>query len=181
MRILGIDPGSTATGYGVLDRQSGGLAHVAHGTLRLRPRESLPLRLAVLQRDLEEVIRLHAPEVVSVERVFVAASARSALILGHARGVILATAAAARLPVVEYAARQIKQAVTGTGAAPKAQVQTMVRRLLALERRPAQDAADALAAAICHAHAARWLAVGGRPAPRRRSRRSGAVVVRRAR
>ncbi len=181
MRILGIDPGSTATGYGVVERRAGGVAHVAHGTLRLRSRETLPLRLASLQRDLAEVIRLHAPEVASVERVFVAASARSALVLGHARGVILATVASAGLPVVEYAARQIKQAVTGTGAAPKAQVQTMVRRLLDLERRPAQDAADGLAAAICHAHAARWLAAGGRPTSRRRSRRSGTLVVRRAR
>ena len=102
--------------------------------------------------------------------------------LGHARGVILAAAAGAGLPVAEYAARQIKQAVTGTGAAPKAQVQTMVRRLLSLDRRPAQDAADGLAAAICHAHSARWLALGGRALPRRRTRRtSSARVVRRAR
>jgi crossover junction endodeoxyribonuclease RuvC len=181
MRILGIDPGSTATGYGVVDCQAGGLVHVAHGTLRPRARESLPVRLASLQRCLAEVIALHGPEVVSVERVFVAASARSALVLGHARGVILAAAASAGLPVAEYAARQIKQAVTGTGAAPKAQVQTMVRRLLTLDSRPAQDAADGLAAAICHAHSARWLALGGRALPRRRARRSRKRVVRRAR
>lgn len=181
MRILGIDPGSTATGYGVLEHQGGDLVHIAHGTLRPRARQSLPLRLAALQRDLAEVIRLHQPEVASVERVFVAASARSALVLGHARGAILAAVAEAGLPVVEYAARQIKQAVTGTGAAPKHQVQTMVRRLLLLERSPAPDAGDALAAAICHAHSARWVALGSRPAARRRPRRPPALVVRRAR
>jgi crossover junction endodeoxyribonuclease RuvC len=181
MRILGIDPGSTATGYGVVECRAGGLVHVAHGTLRPRPRESLPIRLASLQHSLQEVIALHQPEVASVEAVFVAASARSALVLGHARGVILAAAAGAGLPVAEYAARQIKQAVTGTGAAPKAQVQTMVRRLLSLDRNPAQDAADGLAAAICHAHSARWLALGAPPSPRRRSRRPSARVVRRAR
>jgi crossover junction endodeoxyribonuclease RuvC len=157
------------------------LVHVAHGTLRPRPRESLPIRLASLQHSLQEVIALHRPEVASVEAVFVAASARSALVLGHARGVILAAAAGAGLPVAEYAARQIKQAVTGTGAARKAQVQTMVRRLLSLDRNPAQDAADGLAAAICHAHSARWLALGAPPSPRRRSRRPSPRVVRRAR
>jgi crossover junction endodeoxyribonuclease RuvC len=181
MRILGIDPGSTVTGYGVVECEASRLVHVAHGTLRPNARDSLPLRLASLQASLQEVIELHQPEVASVEQVFVSASARSALVLGHARGVLLAAAARAGLPVAEYAARQIKQAVTGTGAAPKAQVQTMVRRLLELERRPAQDAADGLAAAICHAHSARWLGLGGRASPRRRTRRSPTRVVRRAR
>ena len=105
MRILGIDPGSTATGYGVVECRASRLVHVAHGTLRPSARDSLPLRLASLQGSLQEVIELHEPEVVSVERVFVAASARSALVLGHARGVILAASARAGLPVAEYAAR----------------------------------------------------------------------------
>ncbi|MEN8183123.1 MAG: crossover junction endodeoxyribonuclease RuvC [Myxococcota bacterium] len=181
MRILGVDPGSAATGYGVIERRSGGLAHVAHGTLRPRRGESLPLRLATLQRSLEEVIELHRPDVVSVERVFVAASARSALVLGHARGVILAAAARARLAVAEYAPREIKQAVAGTGAAQKAQVQAMVGRLLGLDRRPGQDAADALAAAICHAHAGRLRALGVGRSRRPRARRASALVVRRSR
>jgi crossover junction endodeoxyribonuclease RuvC len=181
VRILGIDPGSAVTGYGVVERHEGGLRHVGHGTLRLRRGEPLAARLAALQRDLAVVIANFAPDVVSVERVFVSVSARSALVLGHARGVALASAAAAGLPVSEYAAREIKQAVVGHGAAHKQQVQAMVRRLLGLERDPAFDAADALAAAICHAHAGRLLALGAFPVRRRRARRAPALRVRRAR
>lgn len=181
MRILGIDPGSMATGYGVVERLGGQLKHVAHGTLRPARTETLPQRLATLQRDLGEVIERHSPEVASIERVFVAQSARSALVLGQARGVALAVVAASGLPVAEYAPRQIKQAVAGTGAAHKTQVQAMVRRLLGLQKLPSRDAADALAAAICHAHAGRLVAIGSRPARRGRSRPGRGFVVRRSR
>ncbi len=182
LRILGIDPGSAVTGYGVVERREGGLRHVAHGTLRLRRTEPLAMRLAALQRDLAAVIASFAPDVVSVERVFVSVSARSALVLGHARGVALAAAAGAGLPVAEYAAREIKQAVVGSGGAHKTQVQAMVRRLLGLEREPAFDAADALAAAICHAHARRLAGLGVLSTRRvRRVRRAPALRVRRAR
>ena len=180
MRILGIDPGSSATGYGVVEQQEGRLRHVAHGVLRPRTGDALPLRLAVLGHGLAEVIARFQPDLACVERVFVAASPRSALVLGHARGVALAAAAQGGLPVSEYAAREIKLAVAGSGTAGKRQVQAMVRRLLGLARAPAEDAADALAAAICHAQAGRLVALGV-GAGRRRSRRPAGLRVRRAR
>jgi len=185
MRVLGIDPGSAATGFGVVERAGSALAHRAHGTLR--PRRGVPLaaRLATILDGLSEVIEAHAPDVVVIERVFVAASARSALVLGQARGVAMASAAARGLPVVEYAPAQIKQAVVGTGDASKRQVQAMVRSLLALPALPPLDAADALAAAICHAHAGRLATLLGAEAAgarrgRGRGRRGGrGYVVRR--
>ena len=183
MRILGIDPGSSVTGYGVVERVDGRLVHLASGTLRPRKSQELAARLATIQSGLAEVIRTHAPDLAVVEQVFVSSSPRSALILGQARGVALAAVAAAGLPVVEYSAREIKQAVVGTGGAAKVQVQTMVKRILRLERKPSQDAADALAAAICRAHRGR-LADLPRGAPRRRSsaRRTGrGFVMRRSR
>jgi len=187
MRVLGIDPGSTATGFGVVERAGPSVTHRAHGTLRPPRGAPLAVRLATILDGLAAVIESHAPEVVVIERVFVAASPRSALVLGQARGVAMASAAARGLPVVEYAPSQIKQAVVGTGAASKRQVQAMVRRLLALPAAPPQDAADALAAAICHAHAGRLAALleGEAPGARRgrgRGRRGGrGYVVRRAR
>jgi len=172
LRILGIDPGSQATGYGILECAGGGrLVHVAHGTLR-PPRSASPAaRLQYLYRELSFVIEAHRPDAAVAERVFVASSPAAALVLGQARGAVLAAAGAAGLPVREYAASEIKRAVASSGRAAKAQVQHMVRRLLGLPRAPARDAADALAAAICHAHAARLadLGVGSRrrSAPRR--------------
>ena len=152
---MGIDPGSAVTGFGVVDRSGSVVRHRAHGTLRPERSAPLAVRLATLLEGLSEVIDAHAPELVVIERVFVSASPRSALILGQARGVAMASAASRGLPVFEYAASQIKQAVVGTGAATKPQVQAMVKTLLALPKAPAQDAADALAAAICHAHRGR--------------------------
>jgi crossover junction endodeoxyribonuclease RuvC len=178
MRILGIDPGSTATGFGVVDWEAGRLRHVAHGTLRPRRGDAIAQRLHFLHDGVARVVRDHEPEVAVVEQVFVAVSPRSALVLGQARGAALAAIAAGGTPVVEYTPLRIKQSVTGSGRAAKRQVQTMVRRLLGLERLPASDAADALAAAICHAHAGR-LAPLASPAPRPRSRGRG-LRVRRA-
>jgi crossover junction endodeoxyribonuclease RuvC len=183
MRILGIDPGSSVTGYGVVERVGGKLVHLVSGTLRPARSQALPLRLAAIQSGLTEVIEVHRPDLAVVEQVFVSSSPRSALILGEARGVALAAVATAGLTVEEFSAREIKQAVVGTGAAAKAQVQAMVMRILQLDRKPSQDAADALAAAICKAHRGR-LGELPRGAPRRRprSRRArGGFVVRRSR
>ena len=151
MRVLGIDPGSAATGFGVVERRGGAVSYVAHGTLRTRAGAPLAERLAAIHRGLSEAIAIHAPERAVVERVFVAANPRSALVLGHARGVALAVLGEAGIPVDELAPGEIKRAVVGTGRAAKVQVQAMVTRLLALDREPGPDAADALAAAICRA------------------------------
>lgn len=177
MRILGIDPGSNVTGYGVVEQQQGGLVHVAHGTLRPQRGAALALRLQHLYLALCEIVAEHQPDVAAVEEVFVSASPRAALVLGQARGVALAAIGATGLPVCEYTPAQVKQAVTGTGRAPKSQVKTMVRRLLALERAPAEDAADALAVAIRHANGARLEAAGRIPGRRRGARRPAGFVV----
>lgn len=182
MRILGIDPGSNATGFGVVERSGGGVVHVAHGTLRPRRGARLEARLSSLQDDLAEVIAMHEPDVAVVEQVFVSASPRSALVLGQARGAVLAALGRAGLVVSEVAATAIKQAVAGSGRASKQQVQTMVRRTLALDRAPGSDASDALAAAISHAHASRLAEAGVRSRGARRGRSSAASwTVRRAR
>jgi crossover junction endodeoxyribonuclease RuvC len=178
MRILGIDPGSAVTGYGVVEARGGRLRHVAHGTLAPPRGAALPARLAALHAGLCDVIGDHVPEGVVVEQVFVAASARSALVLGQARGVALAVAAGAGLPVFEYGARTIKLAVAGSGAAAKAEVQRMVEALLALDTRPVPDAADALAAAICHLRAAALPPGAGRGRARARGRRAGRFTLR---
>lgn len=183
MRILGIDPGSTVMGYGVVERLGGNVVHCAHGTLRAARGSAVATRLAVLQAGLFRVIEEHRPELAVVERAFVAANPRAALVLGQARGVALATAAAAGIAVEELTPQEIKAAVVGSGRAEKAQVQAMVRHLLALDRTPAADAADALAAALCRAHQGALAALPRRPARRVRSasawaRRAGRFVVR---
>ena len=152
MRILGIDPGTNATGYGVIECDRSGVRHIAHGALRPPRQQTMAARLALIHAGLCEVIALHLPTHVVIEKIFVAASSRSALVLGQARGVALAAIGTAALPVEELSPQAIKLAVTGSGAAAKARVQAMVQRLLALETLPARDAADALAAAICRAH-----------------------------
>jgi len=177
MRILGIDPGSAATGFGVVDSEAGKLTHVAHGTLRPSPRSSMAERLHYLHQAISEAILAHAPDIAVIEQVFVSANARSALVLGQARGVALAAVGAGGPVVVEYSASRIKLAVTGNGRAGKSQVQNMVRRLLALDRAPARDAADALAAAICHANAGR---IGALTQGARSPAKRAALRVRRA-
>jgi len=177
-RVLGIDPGSTVTGFGVIERLGSKIVHVAHGTLRPKG-SSLAARLAQLHRMISEVVEGHAPDVASVEQVFVSTSPRAALVLGQARGVALAALAALGVGVEEYAPASIKQSVTGSGRAPKRQVQEMVGRLLALERKPAQDAADALAAAICHAHAGKLVGMGAARTRGSRAVRGASLRVRR--
>ena len=151
MRILGIDPGLRATGFGVLDISGQKLIYVASGCIKT-PDGELPVRLKVILESLGEVIALHQPQQVAVEKVFVNVNPQSTLLLGQARGAAICAAVLAQLPVAEYTALQVKQAVVGNGHAKKEQVQDMVRRLLALSGMPGTDAADALACAICHAH-----------------------------
>ena len=171
MRILGIDPGSVVAGFGLIESAAGGLVHVAHGTLRPPRGIDLSARLAFLSAGLRDVLERYQPELAVVERVFVAASPRSALVLGQARGALLAVIGEAALPVHELAPRAIKQAVTGTGAASKQQIQRTVAQLLALESRPGSDAADALAAAICQANASRLATLRAGTESRRRAGR----------
>ncbi|MBM3222956.1 MAG: crossover junction endodeoxyribonuclease RuvC [Candidatus Tectomicrobia bacterium] len=153
MRILGIDPGSVTTGFGVVEDAPGGLHALTWGAVRTTASHPLPERLKRIYDALSETLRTWAPEAVAVERVFFADNPKTALVLGHARGVALLTVANAALPLVEYSALEIKQAVVGYGRADKTQVQQMVRALLRLDTLPQPaDAADALAAAICHAH-----------------------------
>lgn len=169
MRIIGIDPGSRATGFGIIEVAGTRLRHVAHGVLRTRAGAPLAERLAQIHRGLATVVTDHGPECAVVERVFVAGNPRSAIVLGEARGAALAALAGAGLPVDELAAREVKQAVTGRGGASKQDVQAMVCRLLALEKTPASDAADALAVAITRARAGRLAGLDVR-ARRRRPR-----------
>ncbi|MBY0399881.1 crossover junction endodeoxyribonuclease RuvC [Myxococcota bacterium] len=153
MRILGVDPGSVATGFGSIERLSGRLVHRRHGVLRPPPAASLASRLAYLHAELLAIVRGEAPDAVVVERVFLASNPRSALVLGQARGAVLACLGEAGVTVVELSARQVKKSVTGSGGADKAQVQSMVVRLLSLAEIPPADAADALALALTHAQA----------------------------
>jgi len=156
LRILGIDPGLRATGYGIVDRDGSHLTYVASGCVRSEG-EALPQRLKVILDGLSEVIARHAPQQVAIEQVFVNVNPQSTLLLGQARGTAICAAVLSGLPISEYTALQIKQAVVGKGHAAKGQVQEMVRRLLQLATAPGSDAADALACAICHAHAGQGL------------------------
>ena len=152
MRILGIDPGTRYFGYGVIERLGPGrVRYVECGVLEPKRGAALAARLAEIAAGLGEVIEELAPSVVAVEGVFHGVNARSALQLGHSRGVALAAAGARALPVHEYAPATVKRAVAGNGAATKGQVQAMVRALCRLTRAPKLDASDALAVAICHA------------------------------
>jgi crossover junction endodeoxyribonuclease RuvC len=155
MRILGIDPGSTVTGFGVVDADARRVVHVVHGTLRPPRTLNSAGRLSFIYEGIRAVIADHEPDAASAERIFVAAGRRSALVLGEARGAALAAVGAGGTALSEYSASQIKLAVSGSGRAAKEQVRTMVKRLLALDRVPATDAADALAAALCHAQSGR--------------------------
>ena len=156
MRVLGIDCGGEYTGYGVVEQDDrGALLHLCSGAIRLSPREALEIRLKRICEGLHAIIAAHLPEQVAIEDVFYAVNAKSALKLGHVRGVAMLVAAQAGLEVVAYAPLSIKSAVVGYGKAEKSQVQVMVARLLNLPEPPQPaDAADALAIAICHLHTA---------------------------
>ena len=157
MRILGIDPGLRTTGFGVLDLEAGTLRYVASGTISTGhlATTALPARLHALFQGVAEVVQRYQPDCAAVEIVFVNVNPQSTLLLGQARGALIAALVQAQLPVAEYTALQMKQAVVGYGRAAKSQVQEMVRRLLDLPGVPGPDAADALGLAITHAHAGR--------------------------
>jgi crossover junction endodeoxyribonuclease RuvC len=162
MRILGIDCGTEKTGYGVVDSDGKDHRLVACGVIRTSTREPLAQRLLVIARGLREVITNFAPQAAAVEEVFYSANVKTALKLSHVRGVALLAAAEAGLPLGEYSPLEIKRSVVGYGRAEKQQVQLMVQSLLRLDQRvESEDAADALAAAICHAvHTVHPMAVG---------------------
>jgi len=164
-RILGIDPGSRITGYGLIDSDGMRSLHVAHGVLRLE-QEALPPRLGEIFRGVGELIERYRPQVLAIEQVFVAKNPASALKLGQARGAAICAAMQHSLEVAEYTPTRIKQSVVGSGRADKVQVQHMVCRLLGLSRTPPADAADALAVALSHAHS--QVALSGRAAAGRR-------------
>lgn len=149
MRVLGIDPGSRVTGYGVVDCENNRIKHVASGTIKL-PTGGLPARLKQIYEGIGKIIVDFEPNIAVVEDVFVSVNPRSALLLGHARGSAICAAAAHDLVVYEYSTKEIKLSVTGRGAASKQQVQFMVRMLLCLTEEPNADQADALACALTH-------------------------------
>ncbi len=152
MRILGIDPGSKATGYGFIEQQGNRLIHLDNGAIFTQSQDPLAVRLQRIYKELCTLIEKYQPEAVAVEQVFMARNPASALKLGHARGVALLAGINAGLTVAEYSALQVKSAVVGYGRAGKNQVQHMTKVLLHLPEIAQEDAADALAVAICHAH-----------------------------
>ena len=152
IRILGIDPGLRSTGFGVIDKSGNTLAYVASGCVKTDADGSLPQRIKTILDGLVEIIATYQPQQAAVEIVFVNVNPQSTLLLGQARGAAISALVTANLPVAEYTALQVKQAVVGHGKAAKEQVQAMVARLLNLPGIPSSDAADALACAIAHAH-----------------------------
>jgi crossover junction endodeoxyribonuclease RuvC len=152
IRIMGLDPGLSAMGWGVIEMSGTRLSHIAHGVITTKPASGLAVRLMILHRELAAVIESHAPTAIAVELAFVARDPQAALKIGHARAVALLAAAQAGLEIAEYAPNHIKKCVVGAGHAGKEQVQFMVKRLLPACGVTQADAADALAAAITHAH-----------------------------
>ena len=156
MLVLGVDPGTAITGFGLV-RDDGDLSLVACGVITTPAGTPLAERLLAIHRELAALIEQHEPEAVAVEELFFSKNVRTAMSVGQARGVVLLAAAQAGLPVFHYKPTEVKQAVSGYGGADKAQVQEMVRLLLGLDAVPQpDDAADAVAVAVCHLHGARW-------------------------
>lgn len=155
--VLGVDPGSRKTGFGLVLSEGSSVSYIASGVVRIAPELALAERLQLIFESLTSVIQRHQPNEFAIENVFMAKSAGSALKLGQARGAAMVAATSQDLPVSEYEAKKVKQSVVGTGAADKLQVQHMVKTLLKLERSPQEDAADALAVALCHINTQRHL------------------------
>jgi crossover junction endodeoxyribonuclease RuvC len=151
MIILGIDPGSIKTGFGLIQSDGNQHKYIASGCIRIAGKD-FPKRLQQIFTDITEIIKTYQPHKAAIEQVFMHINANSALKLGQARGAAITALVAQNLPVAEYSARQIKQAIVGYGAATKTQIQHMVKKLLNLKGEIAEDAADALAIALCHAH-----------------------------
>lgn len=160
MRILGIDPGLRTTGFGIVDKNGSQLSYVASGTISTTHLDTgnLPARLKVIFDGIQEIVQRYKPDETSVEIVFVNVNPQATLLLGQARGACITALVALDLPVFEYTALQMKQAVVGYGKAQKEQVQEMVKRLLNLPTLPGKDAADALGLAISHANSSHLLA-----------------------
>jgi crossover junction endodeoxyribonuclease RuvC len=157
MLAIGIDPGTAITGYGVLkEEEDGSLTVIDYGVIETSARDSMPRRLVQLYKELKKIIDLHQPQSGAVEKLFFARNVRTALSVGQARGIALLALAEAGVDISEYSPNEVKQAVAGYGGADKHQVQSMVQALLELDQMPQpDDAADALAVAICHLHSAR--------------------------
>lgn len=151
LRILGIDPGSRITGFGIIDVEGSRIRYVTSGCVRMQ-NDGLPERLKTIYEGVRDIVELHKPQVMVIEQVFMKINVSSALKLGQARGAAICASVMQSLPVYEYTPTQIKQAVVGKGNAAKAQVQHMVVALLKIKGVPQADAADALACALCHSH-----------------------------
>lgn len=170
---MGIDPGTVTTGYGVIERRAGRIIHRDNGLIVPPKRRELHDRLKFIYAGLVAVLAEFQPDVVAVESIFAGKNVRSALYLGHARGVILLAAAQSGAEVFDYSPALIKKTVTGRGRADKFQVQMMVKALLGLPEVPAEDAADALAMSICHCHHETEISIRDRIAARPGRRQSG--------
>ena len=160
MRVLGIDPGTAITGYGLIDHEDGeDLQTADFGVIRTPAKMELAERLVLLYDDLENIILLHKPQSAAVEKLFFSKNVKTALSVGHARGIVLYLLAKHKIPISEYTPNEIKQAITGYGNADKKQMQTMTQVMLNLDETPQpDDAADALATAICHINtSSSWL------------------------
>jgi crossover junction endodeoxyribonuclease RuvC len=155
MRVLGIDPGSIVTGYGIVEDCQGKLTHVVSGTISLSRITTFPQRLKEIYERLTSIISSYSPESVAIEEVFFAKNVRSAIRLSHARGVAILAAENAGLPLYEYSPLEIKQSMVGYGRASKDQVEKMAKYLLGISGVKSLDASDALAVAICHLHSAK--------------------------
>jgi crossover junction endodeoxyribonuclease RuvC len=150
LRIIGIDPGSRITGYGVVEKRGSSFVHIDNGCLTTRTRDPIADRLEQIHVGLSDILAKYRPDAAAVEEVFFAKNVASSLKLGEARGVALLASVQAKIPVFEYATREVKQALTGYGQASKDQIQKMVKSVLALPEVAQEDASDALAVAICH-------------------------------
>ena len=152
MRVLGIDPGSQVTGYGVIEKVRSGLCHIVYGEIKPGKGATLSMCLQTIYDGLREAIRQSAPEALAIEQIFYGKNVKSLIRQGHVRGVAILAGKYSVSPVYEYSPLEIKKAVVGYGRAEKGQVQMMVRAILNLSELPPPDAADALAVAICHIH-----------------------------
>lgn len=171
MKILGIDPGSRITGYGVVSKEGNRLIHIDNGAIFTDAAADFPGRLKRIFDGVRAVIEQYQPDAVAVEDIFFATNVQSALKLGQARGAAIVAGVASGLPVYEYTALQVKQAVVGHGRAAKEQVQQMIKVLLNLPEIAQADASDALAVAVCHANSAGMKALAATISPNRRPRR----------
>ena len=156
MRVIGVDPGTAITGWGIVEGDGDDLKMVAGGVITTAAGTPLPKRLQIIYRELTEIVNQWQPELAAIEELFFSKNAKTALAVGHGRGAAMLALANANLPITEYKPLEVKQAVTGHGGADKKQIQQMVKLLLSLDDVPRpDDAADALAVAICHLHSAR--------------------------